>query len=321
MALLDIQDLYLEINHLGRRASVLHGVNLRVDAGEIVGLVGETGSGKTLTALSTLRLLPPGGKLTRGKLLFAGVDLVTATDAQVQALRGRSIGLIFQQARAALNPTRPVLQQLADRFIDLRKLPRKAGLEGAIALLKQVGLPEPEVRGWQYPHQLSGGMCQRVMIALAMAAGPKLLLADEPTTGLDVTLQAQILELLTGLAKQEQLAVLLITHDLAMVAESCHRVAVMYAGEVVEEGLTADVLYRPKHPYTVGLVNAVASLEAGQRPIAIPGMVARFQEPPHFCPFAARCPQAFDRCHQERPILHEIEPTRQVACHLYANAK
>jgi len=182
-------------------------------------------------------------------------------------------------------------------------------------------LPEPEVRGWQYPHQLSGGMCQRVMIALAMAAGPKLLLADEPTTGLDVTLQAQILELLTGLAKQEQLAVLLITHDLAMVAESCHRVAVMYAGEVVEEGLTADVLYRPKHPYTVGLVNAVASLEAGQRPIAIPGMVARFQEPPHFCPFAARCPQAFGRCHQARPTLGTVEPTRQVACHLYANAK
>ena len=314
--LLAVENLQLEIRQPGGVLSVLHGVNLTVNAGEVVALVGETGSGKTLTALSMVRLLPPGAKLTAGRALLHDLDLVTATDQQIQAVRGRRIGVIFQQARAALNPTRPVVQQVADRYVDLVGLSRRAALARAIELLGQVGLPDPQVRGSQYPHQLSGGMCQRVMIALAIAAGPQLLLADEPTTGLDVTLQAQILKLLTDLVQQQGMAVLLITHDLAVVAQSTQRVYVMYAGEVVEHGPTAAVLRQPRHPYTQGLVNAVSSLEAGVRPVAIPGLVPRFVQPPTYCPFVTRCPQAFDRCRQQRPALVLVDG-QGVACHLY----
>lgn len=314
--LLAVENLQLEIRQPGGVLSVLHGVTLTVNAGEIVALVGETGSGKTLTALSMVRLLPPGAKLTAGRALLHDLDLVTATDQQIQQVRGRRIGVIFQQARAALNPTRPVVQQVADRYVDLVGLSRRAALARAIDLLGQVGLPDPQVRGSQYPHQLSGGMCQRVMIALAIAAGPQLLLADEPTTGLDVTLQAQILKLLTDLVQQQGLAVLLITHDLAVVAQSTQRVYVMYAGEVVEHGPTTAVLHQPRHPYTQGLVNAVSSLEAGVRPVAIPGVVPRFSQPPAYCPFVTRCPQAFDRCRHERPALVLVDG-QGVACHLY----
>ena len=315
--LLAVENLQLEIRQPGAVLSVLHGVNLTVNTGEVVALVGETGSGKTLTALSTVRLLPPGAQITAGRAYLGELDLVTATDQQIQAVRGQRIGVIFQQARAALNPTRPVVQQVADRYVDLVGLGRRAALAQAIDLLGQVGLPDPQVRGSQYPHQLSGGMCQRVMIALAIAAGPQLLLADEPTTGLDVTLQAQILKLLTDLVQQQGMAVLLITHDLAVVAQSTQRVYVMYAGEVVEHGPTTAVLHQPRHPYTQGLVNAVSSLEAGVRPVAIPGVVPRFSQPPAYCPFVTRCPQAFDRCRQERPALRLVDG-QGVACHLYA---
>jgi oligopeptide/dipeptide ABC transporter ATP-binding protein len=318
--LLEIENLQLVIRQPGAVVSVLHGVKLTVDRGEVVALVGETGSGKTLTALSTLRLLPPGAQITAGQVRLAGLDMVTATDQQVQAVRGRQIGVIFQQARAALNPTRPVVQQVADRYVDLLGLTRRVALVRAIDLLGQVGLPEPAVRGYHYPHQLSGGMCQRVMIALAIAASPQLLLADEPTTGLDVTLQAQILKLLTDLVQQQGVGVLLITHDLAVVAQAAQRLYVMYAGEVVESGPTQPVLQAPQHPYTQGLVNAVRSLEAGERPVAIPGLAPRFHQPPTFCPFVSRCPAAFDRCQQERPLLQSNGEGRGVACHLYDNA-
>jgi len=318
-SLLEIENLALVIRQPGATVSVLHGVNLTVDRGEMVALVGETGSGKTLTALSTLRLLPPGAQITAGQVRLAGVDLVTATDRQIQQVRGRQIGVIFQQARAALHPTRPVVQQVADRYVDLLGLPRRAALARAIDLLGQVGLPEPRVRGYQYPHQLSGGMCQRVMIALAIAAEPQLLLADEPTTGLDVTLQAQILKLLADLVQQQGVGVLLITHDLAVVAQATQRLYVMYAGEVVESGPTTTVLQQPQHPYTQGLVNAVRSLEAGERPVAIPGLVPRFHQPPTFCPFVSRCASAFARCQQERPVLRTNGTGQRVACHLHDN--
>ncbi|MBI1294333.1 ATP-binding cassette domain-containing protein [bacterium] len=317
MPLLSIQDLHLEISRPGSHVSVLHGVNLHVDAGEIVGLVGETGSGKTLTAMSILNLLPSGARFTAGVIHFDGVDICRADAEQIHQLRGRAIGAIFQQPRAALNPTRPVVDQVADRYADLLGLGRRAALDAAFEQLRQVGIPDPRVRGKQYPHQLSGGMCQRVMVAMAIAAGPRLLLADEPTTGLDVTLQDQILRLITNLSQAAGMAVLLITHDLAVVAQTCQRVAVMYAGEVVESGPTDEILSRPKHPYTVGLIEAVAGLEAGRRPEAIPGVVPRFRQPPHFCPFVDRCPRAFDRCRVERPQLRALNG-QEVACHLYA---
>jgi oligopeptide/dipeptide ABC transporter ATP-binding protein len=321
MALLSIQELGLEIKRPGSHISVLHGVNLQLHEGEIVGLVGETGSGKTLTAMSILQLLPPGAHFTQGAIYLDGIDLLTAAQKQLQQVRGRKIGAIFQQPRAALNPTRPVGAQVADRFIDLLGYRRADAGRAALELLGRVGIPDPKRRGDQYPHQLSGGMCQRVMVAMAIAAKPRLLLADEPTTGLDVTLQEQILQLIRQLAAEEGMAVLLITHDLAVVAQSCQRVAVMYAGSVVETGATQQVLYAPRHPYTVGLVQAVTSLEQGQRPQAIAGIVPRFRQPPGFCAFAERCPHTFDLCRSLRPPLLPLppggDPPRSVACHLY----
>lgn len=325
MPLLTIDNLHLEIQRPGSHISVLHGVNLSIEAGTIVGLVGETGSGKTITAMSILNLLPRGARFTAGTIEFDGTDLRQANAAAIRQLRGRAIGTIFQQPRAALNPTRTAVAQLADRYCDLLDMSRRAAESAAFDLLRQVGIPDPQVRGHQYPHQLSGGMCQRVMVATAIATGPRLLLADEPTTGLDVTLQDQILRLIVNLSQERNMAVLLITHDLAVVAQTCQRVAVMYAGEVVEDGPTETVLRQPQHPYTVGLVEAVTELEAGRRPVAIQGVVPRFRRPPAFCPFVARCPHAFDRCHAERPQLRQTaaahkdvhSATHRVACHLF----
>lgn len=316
MSLVEIRDLHLEIDHLSGTAAVLHGVNLSVKRGELLGLVGETGSGKTLTAMSILRLLPAGARLTKGQIIFQGKDLLAAPEAEIRALRGRGIGMVFQQARSALHPTRPVLHQVEDRLIDRVGLKRREARVRALELLTQVGIPDPKVRGMQYPHQLSGGMCQRVMIAAAIAAQPQLLIADEPTTGLDVTLQLQIMQLITDLAAHSGTAVILITHDLALVSETCQSIAVMYAGEVVETGPTREVLSRPEHPYTRGLVRAVTSLEQGERPEAMPGIVPRFSNAPTYCPFADRCPDAIVRCRVERPVARAVGSNRLVACHL-----
>lgn len=316
MTLLAIRDLGLEIRRPGSQLSVLHGVNLEVAAGEIVGLVGETGSGKTLTAMSILQLLPPGARFTRGEIVLDGVNLLAASPREVEQMRGRSVGAIFQQPRAALNPTRPIVEQVADRYRDLLNYNGHDARAAAYALMARVGIPDPKERGRQYPHQWSGGMCQRVMVGMAIAAGPRLLLADEPTTGLDVTLQEQILRLIRQLAAEQNMSVLLITHDLAVVAQTCRRVAVMYAGSVVETGPAAEVLAAPQHPYTQGLVQAVATLERGERPVAIPGVVPRFRQTPGYCAFADRCPQVFDRCRTEAPRLQGLTPARSVACHL-----
>ncbi len=325
MSLLSIRDLGLEIQRPGSHISVLHGVNLDVEQGEIVGLVGETGSGKTLTAMSILQLLPPGATFTQGSIRLDGNELLGAPQRHIQTMRGRTVGTIFQQARAALNPTRPVVEQIADRYRDLLGHNRTDARSAAYQLLERVGIPDPQVRGQQYPHQLSGGMCQRVMVGMAIAAGPRLLLADEPTTGLDVTLQEQILALIRHLATEreteQRMAVLLITHDLAVVAQICQRVVVMYAGSVVESGTTEQVLYHPQHPYTQGLVQAVASLEAGERPVSIAGVVPRFRYSPTYCAFVERCPHAFDRCHHQRPHLLAQEGASAVACHLYPQVR
>ena len=316
MTLLSIRNLGLEIQRPGSQISVLHGVNLDIAAGEIVGLVGETGSGKTLTAMSILQLLPAGARFTQGQITLDGVEMLGAPRRQVEQMRGRSVGAIFQQPRAALNPTRPIVEQVADRYRDLMNHSRNDARTAAYELMARVGIPDPHERGRQYPHQWSGGMCQRVMVGMAIAAGPKLLLADEPTTGLDVTLQEQILRLIRGLAEEQNMAVLLITHDLAVVAQTCRRVAVMYAGSVVESGPAAAILHDPQHPYTRGLVQAVATLERGERPVAIPGVVPRFRRMPDYCAFADRCPKAFDRCRAVRPALRALTPDRSAACHL-----
>lgn len=317
MSLLSIRNLGLEIQRPGSHISVLHGVNLDIEEGEIVGLVGETGSGKTLTAMSILQLLPAGAKFTGGSIRLANDELLGVSQHYMQEIRGRTVGTIFQQSRAALNPTRPIVEQVADRYRDLLGYPLADARSAAYELLARVGIPDPQARGQQYPHQLSGGMCQRVMVGMAIAAGPRLLLADEPTTGLDVTLQDQILTLIRNLATEQGMAVLLITHDLAVVAQICQRVVVMYAGSVVESGTVEQALYHPQHPYTQGLVQAVASLEAGERPVSIPGIVPRFRHSPAYCAFADRCAHAFHRCRQERPPLLVQNDGSAVACHLY----
>lgn len=318
MSLLTIEDLYVDIEGRAGTTAVLQGVNLELEPGEILGIVGETGSGKTMTALSVLRLFPPGARVRRGRVLFEGLDVLEAPLEEVRRLRGGRIGMIFQQPRASLNPLRPVVHQIGDRLVDHLGLSRREATKRALGLLEQVGIPDPAIRGFQYPHQLSGGMCQRVMVAMAIACEPRLLLADEPTTGLDMTLQLQIVDLIRDLARASGMAVIFITHDLGVAARLCDRIGVMYAGEIVEYGPTGEVLDRPLHPYAAGLIRAMESLECGERPEAIPGTVPRFREPPAHCPFADRCPVVFERCRQQRPALLPVEASRRVACHLHS---
>lgn len=317
MSLLHIEDLHVEINHLGRTLHVLNGVDLTLQPGEMVGLVGETGSGKTMTIMTILRMLARGARVTRGRIRFGDRDLLAMDPRELQKVRGREIGIVFQHPRASLNPTRRIVDQIADRYQDVLGLSRRAALAEAGELLHRIGIPEPRTRGRAYPHELSGGMCQRVMVGMGIAAGPKLLLADEPTTGLDVTLQLQIMELIRDLARSTGAAVLLITHDVALVSETCERVAVMYGGRVMEEGAVDAVLRRPKHPYTKSLVDAVRSLEEGVRPGAIPGTVPRFTTAPTWCPFADRCAEAVEACRTRRPDVSYPDPDRRLECHLY----
>jgi len=316
LPLLEIADLHLEIAHRRRSLKILNGVNLKVRAGEMVGLIGETGSGKTLTLMSILGMFPRGARVTKGRIMFEGKDLTAMSPRELRAVRGSEIGIVFQQPRASLNPTRRVADQVADRFQDVLGFRRKQARERSWELLGQVGIPEPKVRGQHYPHQLSGGMCQRVMVGLGIAGTPRLLLADEPTTGLDVTLQMQVMDLIRDLARSAGMAVLLITHDVALVAEYCERVAVMYGGRIMEDGPTEAVLYDPKHPYTKSLVDAVSSLELGREPMAIEGTVPRFFEDVMFCPFVERCPYKTGLCAAKPPEPVATADGSLVACHL-----
>lgn len=314
MSLLSIEDLYVTIAGPSGITAALQGVSLSLEAGEVLGLVGETGSGKTMTAMSILRMFPPGARVVGGRILFGGVDVLAASADELRRLRGGQVGMVFQQPRSSLNPVRAVVHQVADRLVDHLGMGRREATRRALELLERVGIPDPSIRGFQYPHQLSGGMCQRVMVAMAIACNPRLLLADEPTTGLDMTLQLQIVDLIRDLAREKNMAVIFITHDLGVAARVCDRIAVMYAGQLVEDGPVQDVIEQPLHPYAAGLIRALESLEAGDRPQGIPGMVPRFQEPPPFCPFVDRCDAAEERCRRQRPALLPVGPARRVAC-------
>jgi oligopeptide/dipeptide ABC transporter ATP-binding protein len=319
----------LEVNNLRthfrtRRGLVraVDGVSFYLDRGELLGLVGESGCGKSMTALSVMRLIAPPGKIVEGEILFDGQDLLKLSDAEMRQMRGDDIAMIFQDPMTSLNPVFTVGEQIGEALRLHRKLSRKEAKRAAIEAMREVAIPDPARRIDDYPHQLSGGMRQRVMIAMALACNPKLLIADEPTTALDVTIQAQILELLDELRKQRELAVLLITHDLGVVAEVADRVAVMYTGRIVEESPVDELFARPKHPYTEGLLRSVPKLTSEhvarkERLETIDGTVPRPTDLPPGCHFAPRCSHRMPRCTEGDIPLYELENDVQVRCVLY----
>src|SRR3989440_1898691 len=298
------------------------GVSFYLDRGELLGLVGESGCGKSMTALSVMRLVPPPGKIAAGEILFEVRNLLELSNREMRDVRGNDIAMIFQDPMTSLNPVFTVGEQIAEALRLHRGLSRKDARQGAVAAMREVAIPDPEVRADDYPHQLSGGMRQRVMIAMALACDPKLLIADEPTTALDVTIQAQILELLDHLRKTRELAVLLITHDLGVVAEVADRVAVMYTGKIVEESPVDELFARPKHPYTEGLLRSVPKLTAKdvvkqERLQTIEGMVPRPNALPPGCHFEPRCPYAMPRCREGEIPLYPAGEGVVVRCVLY----
>ncbi|MCF8034444.1 MAG: ABC transporter ATP-binding protein [Desulfarculaceae bacterium] len=295
------------------------GLSLAVAPGEIAGLVGESGCGKSLTALSVMGLLPPHGRVAAGRILFEGTDLLTLSSKRMRALRGEDISMIFQEPMTSLNPVFTVGRQIAEEIVTYREGSRAEAWQRAIAMLDKVGIPEPKARAKAYPHQLSGGMRQRVMIAMALALDPKLLIADEPTTALDVTIQAQILELMRHLQSETGAAVLLITHNLAVVAQTCSRVMVMYTGRLVEDAAVDELFDHPLHPYTQGLLACLPARapRPGQKLPTIGGIVPALGHLPRGCAFSDRCPQAFEPCRQAEPALVEVEPGHSVRCYLH----
>jgi peptide/nickel transport system ATP-binding protein len=297
----------------------VNGIDFSLYKGEIVGLVGESGCGKSVTSLSVLKLIPqPPGKISADKMEFKSEDLIHATERRMRQLRGNDISMIFQDPMSSLNPTFTIGHQISEVIRIHKKASRKEALRQSVEMLSKVGIPRAERTVKDYPHQLSGGMRQRVMIAMAMACQPELLIADEPTTALDVTIQAQILNLMKQLNQEQGTAILLITHDLGVVAEVCERVLVMYAGKVVEEGDVRSILKDPQHPYTQGLIASVPKRkERSQRLYSIPGTVPKPGSLKRGCAFAPRCTLAFDSCWKEEPELYPLGYGRRSRCLLH----
>lgn len=318
-ALLQIEDLSVELNTRDRSFDVLMDLSLNVSRNEVLALVGESGSGKSMTALAIMGLLPEVARITRGRILFEDQDLAQAGETLMRGIRGNRIGLIFQEPMTTLNPTMRVGPQVAEVLQLHRGRDAAAAREKVEQLFELVRIPDPRRRFDDYPHQMSGGMRQRVVIALALACDPDVLIADEPTTALDVTTQAQILETFRDLQEHVGAATILITHDLAVVAETADRVAVMYAGRVVEEAPVENLFSAPRHPYTLGLLGSVPHLtdaEDGERGrlTEIPGTVPALWALPQGCAFAERCPKAQAKCQSDCPSLEAIAPDRKVAC-------
>ncbi len=322
-ALLAIDDYRLAFDSFDGTAQVLDGVSLRLAAGETLGIVGETGCGKSVLARSLLRLNPaPPARVVSGSIRFEGTDILTLSEREMRRLRGRRIAMVFQDPVSYLNPLLAIGTQMEDALRGQHQAagePQPSRAEArarAAALLASVGLAEPARLLDSHPHQLSGGMRQRVLIAMALAGNPALLVADEPTTALDVTVQAQVLALIAGLVRDRWLALLLISHDLGVIAASCARVAVMYAGTIVEEAATATLLREPRHPYAQGLLAAVPDLDRPEhRPRGIAGSIPNLLRPPTGCRFHPRCERATERCRVEKPLLREVGPAHNVACH------
>jgi oligopeptide transport system ATP-binding protein len=319
--LLDIRDLATVFRTEEGTVRAVDGISLTLAPGETLGLVGESGSGKSVANLSILRLIPdPPGRIERGQVLLKGVDLLKLPEREMRDLRGRRVAMVFQDPMTSLNPFLKVSRQLTEVLEVHEGLGRKAARERALDMLVKVGIPDAARRFDAYPHQFSGGMRQRVMIAMALLCKPELLLADEPTTALDVTIQAQILELMRGLTRELGTSVILVTHDLGVVAGMAQRVAVMYAGRIVELAPVEDLFAAPRHPYTIGLLRSLpARADAGgarRRLASIPGRPPNLAQLPPGCPFVPRCPWAHARCAAERPPLREVAPGQTSACWL-----
>jgi peptide/nickel transport system ATP-binding protein len=315
--LLTVSDLRLEFKTARGILKALNGISFNVRPREIFGLVGETGCGKTVTGLSILRLLPRSARIVQGRILFNGKDLLQATTSEMEMLRGHDIAMIFQDPSSSLNPVFTIGSQMERVVRQHMKMSVKAAKARALEMLTQVGLPDVQRMFDAYPHQLSGGQQQRVMIAMALSCNPRLLIADEPTTALDVTIQAQILKLLRDLQEQFDFSVILITHNLGVVAQTCERLAVLYAGRVAEIGTTEDIFNNPQHPYTRGLMNAIPHPGSrGKRMAAISGTVPSNPGALTGCPFAARCEFAFERCTIDVPPLVTVSDGHRSACFL-----
>jgi peptide/nickel transport system ATP-binding protein len=320
MALLEIENLQTHFRTPDGINRAVDGLSLRIEAGQTLAIVGESGCGKSVTAMSVLRLIPePPGKIA-GRIAFNGRNLLKLSDAEMRDIRGNEISMIFQEPMSSLNPVLTIGRQIREPLRLHQRLDRAAAEKRAVEMLALVGIPEPQRRVNEYSHQMSGGMRQRVMIAMALACNPKLLIADEPTTALDVTVQAQILDLMRELKQRVGAAIMLITHDLGVVAEVAEHVVVMYAGRKVEEAPARQLFARPRHPYTQGLLGAVPKLGSSltgdkQRLAEIPGLVPSLKNRIQGCVFASRCPRATDICRQAAPKLQDKAPGHWVACH------
>ena len=316
-ALLSVENLTTVFDVPGKPVVAVDDVSFAVEKGETLGVVGESGSGKSVTAFSILRLLQPPGRISAGRIVFQGKDLVAASEHDIRHVRGAGIGLVFQEPMAALNPVMRVGDHIAEA-LTVHGIARPHDARGrAIEMLRAVHIPQPEQRVRDYPHQLSGGMRQRVMLAIALACRPALLIADEPTTALDVTVQAQILDLLHEMKAQFDLSLLLITHDLGVIAETADRVAVMYTGRIVEEGSVRAIFREPQHPYTQALLASIPSGKTGERLRAIEGTVPTLAALPPGCTFAPRCPARMDICTTAVPGFVNVASNHRVRCCLY----
>lgn len=317
--ILEIKDLEVAFSsHNGGEVKAVRGVNLSLKKGETLAVVGESGSGKSVTAQSIMKLIPmPPGRFVNGSIMFNGEDIIKKNEKEMEAIRGKDIGMIFQDPMTSLNPTMTVGRQIMEGYIKHHKVSKSDAHKRAIELLTLVGIPNPDSRVNQYPHQFSGGMRQRAVIAIALACSPKVLIADEPTTALDVTIQAQILDLMRDLQNKMDTGIILITHDLGVVANMAQRVAVMYGGKVIETGTVDEIFYNSKHPYTWGLLSSMPKVNSsGEELTAIPGSPPDLSDPPKGCPFAPRCPHAMGVCVDHMPEYTELSSTQKSACWL-----
>ncbi|MCM3112316.1 ABC transporter ATP-binding protein [Lederbergia lenta] len=319
-AVLDVRNLRTSFYTDDGEVRAVDGVSFSVPKGKTLGIVGESGSGKSITSLSLMRLLPASGKVKEGEVLFKGQNLLDLSEEKMRAVRGNVISMIFQEPMTSLNPAFTVGEQISETLMIHEKLNKKEAMKKSVELLTLVGIPSPQQRVKQYPFELSGGMRQRVMIAMALACNPEILIADEPTTALDVTIQAQILGLIKDLQQRLDMSVIFITHDLGVVAETCDFVSVMYAGQVVEYSDVISLFKKPKHPYTVGLLNSLPRHDIEQEKlIPIKGNVPNAHEMPVGCRFAPRCPFATDLCRTKMPELITDEEGNQIRCWIYSD--
>ena len=318
--LLQVEALRVEFNTRDGVARVIDELDISLNSGEILGIVGESGCGKSMTALSIMGLVPtPPGRIASGTIRLAGENLVQASEQRLRQVRGNEISMIFQEPMTSLNPVFSIGDQIAETVMLHENRRKQDAWDWAVEMLEAVGIPDAEQRAYEYPHQMSGGMRQRVMIAMALACQPKVLIADEPTTALDVTVQAQIFDLLKELRERTGAAIILITHDMGAIAEMTERVVVMYAGRKVEDGPVDEILAAPRHPYTLGLIACVPHLSlkvASERPllVEIPGIVPSLTQIGKGCPFAPRCNQVMDKCRQDMPPRREVSTQHSVAC-------